>query len=139
MPPLPFFRITSFRTLSLLVCPQNHRNIRISATLSCWTCHLFVGQHSAPYYPENYVCLCLIFFENWPLFNFLFDLLVDLCVCACVYFPSLLLNLSSTFIIQLMHGSPFLYKLTPRPFALYYLFFLLTEPMQASTSLLLLV
>ena len=26
------FRITSFRTLSLLVCPQNHRNIRISAT-----------------------------------------------------------------------------------------------------------
>ena len=42
-------RITSFRTLSLLVCPQNHRNIRISATLSCWTCRLFVGQHSAPY------------------------------------------------------------------------------------------
>ena len=42
-------RITSFRTISLLVCPQNHRNIRISATLSCWTCHLFVGQHSAPY------------------------------------------------------------------------------------------
>ena len=33
-------RITSFRTLSLLVCPQNHRNIRISATLSCWTCRL---------------------------------------------------------------------------------------------------
>ena len=28
-------RITSFRTLSLLVCPQDHRNIRISATLSC--------------------------------------------------------------------------------------------------------
>ena len=25
-------RITSFRTLSLLVCPQNHRNIRIFAT-----------------------------------------------------------------------------------------------------------
>ena len=43
------FRITSFRTLSLLVCPQNHHNIRISATLSCWTCRLFVGQHSAPY------------------------------------------------------------------------------------------
>jgi len=42
-------RIASFRTLSLLVCPQNHRNIRISATLSCWTCRLFVGQHSAPY------------------------------------------------------------------------------------------
>src|SRR6185369_2605212 len=41
-------RITSFRTLSLLVCLQNHRNIRISATLSCWTCRLFVGQHSAP-------------------------------------------------------------------------------------------
>ena len=33
----------------LLVCPQNHRNIRISATLNCWTCRLFVGQHSAPY------------------------------------------------------------------------------------------
>src|SRR6185312_3202765 len=42
-------RITSFRTLSLLVCPQNHHNIRISATLSCCTCCLFVGQHSAPY------------------------------------------------------------------------------------------
>ena len=42
-------RIASFRTLSLLVCPQNHRNIRISATLSCWTCRLFVGQYSAPY------------------------------------------------------------------------------------------
>src|SRR6185295_2335176 len=42
-------RIASFRTLSLLVCSQNHRNIRISATLSCWTCRLFVGQHSAPY------------------------------------------------------------------------------------------
>ena len=34
-------RIASFRTLSLLVCPQNHRNIRISATLSCWTCRLY--------------------------------------------------------------------------------------------------
>ena len=43
------YRITSFRTLSLLVCPQNHRNIHISTTLSCWTCRLFVGQHSAPY------------------------------------------------------------------------------------------
>ena len=42
-------QITSFRTLSLLMCPQNHRNIRISATLSCWICRLFVGQHSAPY------------------------------------------------------------------------------------------
>ena len=42
-------RITSFRTLSLLGCPQNHRNIRISATLSCCTCRLFVGQYSAPY------------------------------------------------------------------------------------------
>ena len=42
-------RIISFRTHFLLVCPQNHRNIRISATLSCWTCRLFVGQHSAPY------------------------------------------------------------------------------------------
>jgi len=42
-------RIASFWTLSLLVCPQNHRNIRISATLNCWTCRLFVGQHSTPY------------------------------------------------------------------------------------------
>ena len=47
-------RIASFWTLSLLVCPQNHRNqnhrnIRISATLSCCTCRLFVGQHSTPY------------------------------------------------------------------------------------------
>ena len=33
-------RITLFRTLSLLVCLHNHRNIRISATLSCWTCRL---------------------------------------------------------------------------------------------------
>jgi hypothetical protein len=39
-------RIALFRTLSLLVCPQNHCNIRISATLACC---LFVGQHSAPY------------------------------------------------------------------------------------------
>ena len=31
------------------MCPQNHHNIRISATLRCWTCSLFVGQHSAPY------------------------------------------------------------------------------------------
>ena len=46
---LTLSRIASFRTLSLLVCPQNHRNIRISATLSCWTCRLFVDQHSAPY------------------------------------------------------------------------------------------
>ena len=42
-------RISSFRTRSLLVWPQIQRNIRISATLSCWTCRLFVGQHSAPY------------------------------------------------------------------------------------------
>ena len=42
-------RISSFRTWSILVWPQIHRNIRISATLSCWTCWIFVGQHSAPY------------------------------------------------------------------------------------------
>ena len=29
--------IVSFWTLSLLVCLQNHHNIRIFATLSCWT------------------------------------------------------------------------------------------------------
>uniref|UniRef100_A0A0A9FS41 Uncharacterized protein n=1 Tax=Arundo donax TaxID=35708 RepID=A0A0A9FS41_ARUDO len=28
-------RISSFRTRSLLVCPQVQRNIRISATLNC--------------------------------------------------------------------------------------------------------
>jgi hypothetical protein len=42
-------RISSFRTRSLLVWPHIQRNIRISATLSCWTCRLLVGQHSAPY------------------------------------------------------------------------------------------
>ena len=42
-------RITSFRTLSLLVCPQNHRNIRISATLSCWTCRLLKVQLNNQY------------------------------------------------------------------------------------------
>ena len=42
-------RISLFQTRSLLVRPQIQRNIRISATLICWTCRLFVGQHSAPY------------------------------------------------------------------------------------------
>jgi hypothetical protein len=34
---------------SLLVLPQIYRSMRISATLSCWTCRLLVGQHSTPY------------------------------------------------------------------------------------------
>jgi hypothetical protein len=42
-------RMTSFRTRSLLVLSQIHRNMRISATLSCWTCRILVGQYSAPY------------------------------------------------------------------------------------------
>jgi hypothetical protein len=42
-------RMSSFRTRSLLVWPQIHRSMRISATLSCWTCHLLVGQHFALY------------------------------------------------------------------------------------------
>jgi hypothetical protein len=45
----PTSQMSSFQTLSLLVCPQIQRNIRISATLSCWTRHPFVGQHSTPY------------------------------------------------------------------------------------------
>jgi hypothetical protein len=32
-----------------LCCHKIHRSMRISATLSCWTCRLLVGQHSAPY------------------------------------------------------------------------------------------
>ena len=49
---LTLFRIALFQTLFLLVCPQNHRNIRISATLRtamrddrkkhCSTCSSFV-------------------------------------------------------------------------------------------------
>ena len=40
-------RILSFRTRSILICPQIQRNMRISATLNCWMCRLFVCQHSA--------------------------------------------------------------------------------------------
>jgi hypothetical protein len=42
-------RMSSFWTRSLLVLPQIHRSMHISATLSCWICHLLVGQYSAPY------------------------------------------------------------------------------------------
>jgi hypothetical protein len=42
-------RMSSFLTRSNLVCPHIQRNIRISATLSCWIYRLLVGQHSAPY------------------------------------------------------------------------------------------
>jgi hypothetical protein len=38
-------RMSLFRTRSLLMLPQKHRSMRISAMLSCWTCHLLVGQH----------------------------------------------------------------------------------------------
>ena len=41
--------IVTPHTCRLTAVAQNHRNIRISATLSCWTCRLFIGQHSAPY------------------------------------------------------------------------------------------
>jgi hypothetical protein len=33
-------RMSSFRTRSLLLLPQIHRSMRISATFSCWTCRL---------------------------------------------------------------------------------------------------
>jgi hypothetical protein len=36
-------RMSSFRTRSLLVWPQIHHSMRISVTLSCWTCRLLVG------------------------------------------------------------------------------------------------
>jgi hypothetical protein len=42
-------RMSSFRIRSLLVWLQIHRSMRISATLSYWTCLLLVDQHSAPY------------------------------------------------------------------------------------------
>jgi len=48
-------RVSSFRTRSLLVWPQIQHNIRISTTLIYWTCHLFVDQHSAPYYIEGLI------------------------------------------------------------------------------------
>jgi hypothetical protein len=38
-----------FRTRSLLVWPQIHCSMRISATFSCCTCRLLVGQYSASY------------------------------------------------------------------------------------------
>jgi hypothetical protein len=61
-------RISSFRTRSILVCPQIQRNIRISATLSCWICLLLVGlgQHSAPYNIAALIAVyrtCLLAFE----------------------------------------------------------------------------
>jgi hypothetical protein len=42
-------RMSAFQTRSLLVLPQIHCSMCISAMLSCWTCRLLVGQHSAPY------------------------------------------------------------------------------------------
>jgi hypothetical protein len=41
--------MSSFRTRSLLVLPQIHCSMRISATLSYWTCRLLVGQYSVPH------------------------------------------------------------------------------------------
>jgi hypothetical protein len=46
---LSLSRMSSFWTRSLLMWSQIHRSIRISAMLSCWTCHLLVCQHSAPH------------------------------------------------------------------------------------------
>jgi hypothetical protein len=34
---------------NLFLCAINPCSMRISAMLSCWTCHLSVGQHSATY------------------------------------------------------------------------------------------
>jgi hypothetical protein len=42
-------RMSSFWTRSLLVWPHIHCSMRISVTLSCWTCRLLVGQYSDPY------------------------------------------------------------------------------------------
>jgi hypothetical protein len=42
-------RMSLFRTRSLLVLPQIHRSMRISAMLSYWTCRLLIDQHSASY------------------------------------------------------------------------------------------
>ena len=86
-------RITSFRTLSLLVCPQNHRNIRISATLSCWTCCLFVDQHSALYNIAGRIAVLL----NLP-FSFCGTLLSQSMPEACRHFnqPTEILCLTSS-------------------------------------------
>jgi hypothetical protein len=42
-------RMSSFWTRSLLVWSQIYRSMYISTTLSCWTCHILISQHSAPY------------------------------------------------------------------------------------------
>jgi hypothetical protein len=42
-------RMSSFWIRSLLVWPQIYRNMCISVTLICWTCHLLVCQYFAPY------------------------------------------------------------------------------------------
>jgi hypothetical protein len=42
-------RMSSFRTRSLLVWPQIHRSMRISAMLNYWTCRILVDQHSTTY------------------------------------------------------------------------------------------
>jgi hypothetical protein len=41
--------VSSFRARSLLVWQQIHHSMCILAMLSCWTCHLLVGQHSGLY------------------------------------------------------------------------------------------
>jgi hypothetical protein len=41
-------RMSSFWTRSLLLWPQIHRSMRISATLNCWICRLLVGQQLFP-------------------------------------------------------------------------------------------
>jgi hypothetical protein len=46
---LSLSRISSFRIRSLLVWPQIHCSMRISATLSCWACRILVSQHFSTY------------------------------------------------------------------------------------------
>jgi hypothetical protein len=50
-------RMSSFQTRSLLVLPQIYRSMCISATLSCWTCRLLVGQYSAPYNMTGWIAV----------------------------------------------------------------------------------
>lgn len=56
-----FSQISVFYTLSLLVWPQNHRNIHIYATLSCWICCLLVVQHSSLYNITSWIIILLNF------------------------------------------------------------------------------
>jgi hypothetical protein len=57
--------MSSFWTRSLLVWSQIHRNMRISATLSCWIYRLLIGQHSAPYNMTDQITVLWNFSLIW--------------------------------------------------------------------------